>query len=233
MKPMLFYFQWFPTPVQKHPPPPFHLQPVILVLVSSPWTKVFISSLVSSIAIVIHSCFFSYPLSRQYIIQHIHFWLKIYNFTVTLYSLFLRSLIHWLHIYHCLKVVKLDKFNLSPFFFLLFKIFLLTHWEFIHLLTHSLTCLLVSACWSPFAHKPLCQGSRLSIHTMSFFGLIAHLLLVLNNIHCLDVPQLIYPLTYWKTRWQLWIKLPWTLVCRFCVDICFQLIWINIKECDL
>ena len=122
MKPMLFCFQWFPTPVQKHtPPPPPPDSHSAYSLLSWSWSvlhgPVFISSLVLSIAIVIHSCFSSYPFSRQYIIQHIHFWLKIYNFPVTLYSLFLRSLIHWLHIYHCLKVVKLDKFNLSPLFF--------------------------------------------------------------------------------------------------------------------
>ena len=198
MKPMLFCFRWFPTPVQKHPPYP-RLQPVILVLVSSPWTKVFISSMVSSITILTHSCFSPYPLSRQNIIQHIHFWLKMYNFPVTIYSLFLRSLIHWLHICHCLKVVKLDKFNLSPFFrFLKFSYWLAEN-SFIYLLT----CPLVSACWSHFPHQSLYQGSRLSIHTMSFLGLIAHLLLMLNNIHCLDVPQLIYPFSYRRTSWLL------------------------------
>ena len=32
-----------------------------------------------------------------------------------------------------------------------------------------------------------------------FHGLIAHLVLMLNNIHCLDVPQFIIPLTYLRT----------------------------------
>lgn len=33
--------------------------------------------------------------------------------------------------------------------------------------------------------------------------------------------------------WQLWIKLPQTSVCRFGMDICFHLLWENIKEIQL
>lgn len=150
MKPMLFCFQWFPTPVQKLTPAPDPHSAYSLLFWS--WSvlhgPVFISSLVLSIVIVIHSCFSSYPLSRQYIIWHIHFWLKIYNFPVTIYSLFLRSLIHWLHIYHCLKVVKLDKCNLSPPFFSCFLKFSysLVENSFIYLLTHLSVskCLLIT-----------------------------------------------------------------------------------------
>lgn len=32
-----------------------------------------------------------------------------------------------------------------------------------------------------------------------FHGLIAHLVLMLKNIHCLDVPQFIIPFTYLRT----------------------------------
>ena len=32
--------------------------------------------------------------------------------------------------------------------------------------------------------------------------------------------------------WQLWIKLLYIFMCRFCADINFHLLWVNTKECD-
>ena len=38
---------------------------------------------------------------------------------------------------------------------------------------------------------------------MSFQDLVAYALLALDNIHCLEKPELIYPLTYGRTPWLL------------------------------
>ena len=73
-----------------------------------------------------------------------------------------------------------------------------------------------------------------------FHGLIAHLVLMLNNIHCLDVPHLDQnfdqKFTNWRTSWlplhfssyeQSCSKYPHT---GFCVGVNFQLLWVNTKE---
>lgn len=45
----------------------------------------------------------------------------------------------------------------------------------------------------------------------------------------------VYLFTYWRTFWllQLWMKLFWTSVAGFCVDVSFQVIWVNTKVCKL
>ena len=51
-------------------------------------------------------------------------------------------------------------------------------------------------------------------------------------LHCMDIPHFIYPCTGWVvfTFWTVWIMLLWTLVCSFCVDVCFCLSWVYTLE---
>ena len=67
-------------------------------------------------------------------------------------------------------------------------------------------------------------------------GLIAHLFLVLSNIYHLDIPEFIH---------QPPEGLSWLFPClairnkavlywcgRFVCGICFQILWVNTKQCD-
>ena len=74
--------------------------------------------------------------------------------------------------------------------------------------------------------------------SVSFHGLIVYLFLVLSDIQFSIRTQLIYPFIYWRTSW-----LPPSfgnyeqnnykhLCVGFWVDLSFQLIWVNTKECN-
>ena len=55
---------------------------------------------------------------------------------------------------------------------------------------------------------------------------------------CLDVPHSIYSFTYWRTSWLLPSlgHYEWScykqLCAGFCVDVSFQILWVNAKECN-
>lgn len=73
-----------------------------------------------------------------------------------------------------------------------------------------------------------------SVHWSSFcvFSWLA------NSLRCLDISQFIYPFTYWRISW--WLPslgiYEWSY-CKhscagFCVNLSFQLLWVNTEECS-
>ena len=60
----------------------------------------------------------------------------------------------------------------------------------------------------------------------------------LTSFHCqivfhrVDIPHFIYPCIgcVVSTFWIVWIMLLWTLVCSFCVDVCFHFSWVYTPE---
>lgn len=65
---------------------------------------------------------------------------------------------------------------------------------------------------------------------------IAHFLLVSNNIHCLDVSQFIQPPTERHLccfpGLAVMSKAAVNICAGFCVDVSFQLTWVNTEERD-
>lgn len=76
-----------------------------------------------------------------------------------------------------------------------------------------------------------------NIH-LSFFHAFSWVFKCWIIFRCLDIPQLIYPFTYQRTSRLLPSFGNYEQSCYkhlsagFCVDICFQLLRVNTKECD-
>ena len=66
---------------------------------------------------------------------------------------------------------------------------------------------------------------------MLFHGLLAHFLLALSHFLLFGCP-IVYPFTYWRASWLLPVLAIMNKACiksGFCVDISFQLLWINVE----